>query len=210
MKYDTRDKDENPVNRETFTSKNKEGLPLTELNFIREESLKFNELKEKVKGEQNPIYYMRVETYLNYLTNRQNELSKQPKQQKKTSYVWQGNADKELPELYKLMIESHLIAKETTYQQFKAVFTGQPIDDIEKIRKTKKFTNVLLTYFISELFQKSNPNDYLSIAESCFDGAKNLSQAQTNYTNNQKSLPKNHIIIDDLLKDLKNLCSTLH
>jgi hypothetical protein len=145
-----------------------------------------------------------------YLSNeidyQQKKLTrKPPKQQKKTSYVWQSNPDVELPELYRLMINKYkLIASDTTYEQFKAVFTGQLIDVIDKIERTKKFTNVLLTYFVSELFQKSNPNDYLSIAESCFDGAKNLSQAQTNYFNNQKSLPKNHTLIDDLLKDLQN------
>jgi hypothetical protein len=123
---------------------------------------------------------------------------------KKTSYKWQGNPD-ELPKLYKLMIDKYkLIGPDTTPEQFKAVFTGQPIDKIDKIERTKKFTNVLLTYFVSELFQKSNPNDYLSIAESCFDGAKNLSQAQTNYINNQNRLPKSHSLIDDLLIDLKN------
>jgi len=62
----------------------------------------------------------------------------------------------------------------------------------------------LLTYFVSELFLKSNPNNYLSIAESCFDGAKNLSQAQTNYINNQNRLPKNHTLIDSLLINLQN------
>jgi len=129
---------------------------------------------------------------------------KPPKQQKRISYVWQNNPDKELPELYSLMLNKYkLIAPETTLEQFKAIFTGQPIDEIVKIKKTKKFTNVLLAYFINELFYKSNPNDYLSIAENCFDGVKNLSQAQTNYNNNKNHLPKNHSLIDNLINDLK-------
>lgn len=67
-----------------------------------------------------------------YFTNL---LTKTPKQQKKTSYVWQKNPDKELPELYKLMIDKYkLIAPETTLEQFKAVFTGQPINEIKPIR----------------------------------------------------------------------------
>jgi hypothetical protein len=127
------------------------------------------------------------------------------KSKDKISYVWNMHPDKELPELYSLMINKYkLIVPETTYEQFKAVFTGQPIDVIDKIERTKKFTIVLLTYFVNELFHKSNPNDYLSIAESCFDGAKNLSQAQNNYFNNQNKLPKNHTLIDSLLKDLQN------
>lgn len=60
---------------------------------------------------------------------------KPPKQQKKTSYEWQNNPDKELPELYSLMINKYkLIAPETTLWQFEAVFTGQPIDEIEPIK----------------------------------------------------------------------------
>ena len=60
---------------------------------------------------------------------------KPPKQQKKTSYVWQGNPDKELPELYSLMLNKYkLIAPETTLEQFKAVFTGQAIESINPIK----------------------------------------------------------------------------
>jgi hypothetical protein len=149
-----------------------QGLPLTELDFIRQESLLCNELQEKVKGEKNPIYYKRVETYLNYITNRYNELTKPPKLQKKTSYVWLMNADKELPELHSLMIESNLIAKETTLHQLIAIFTGQPIDNIEPIRWKQDNASELL-YFISQLEQttniKSNPKkaDYQRMA-ACF------------------------------------------
>lgn len=60
---------------------------------------------------------------------------KPPKQQQKTSYVWQNNPDKELPELYSLMLNKYkLIAPETTLEQFKAVFTGQPIESINPIK----------------------------------------------------------------------------
>jgi hypothetical protein len=150
---------------------------------------------------------IQIDKYISYLEQERDNLLKtiSKKQKTKISYIWQSNPDKELPELYSLMIDKYkLIASETKYKHFKAVFTGQPIDEIEKIKKTKKFTNVLLTYFISKLFQESNPNDYLIIAESCFEDAKNLSQAQINYFNNQNRLPKNHSLIDALLKDLPN------
>lgn len=145
-----------------------------------------------------------LDDYIKRIDNELKQIQKHSPQ-KKTSYVWQSNPDTELPELYSLIINKYkLIASATTYEQFEAVFTGQPIGIIDKIERTKKFTNVLLTYFVSELFQKSNPNDYLSIAESCFDGAKNLSQTQNNYYYNQNRLPKNHTLIDSLLKDLQN------
>jgi hypothetical protein len=129
--------------------------------------------------------------------------SSQSKGQKMISYVWQNEPNNELPELYNKMIDKYkLIASETTYEQFKAVFTGQPIDEIVKIERTKKFTNVLLAYFVSRLFQKSNPHNFLSIAEKCFSDAKNLNQAQNNYFNNQNRLPKNYEIIDGLKNPL--------
>ena len=80
---------------------------------------------------------------------------KPPKQQKKTSYVWQNNPDKELPELYKLMIDKYkLIAPETTLEQFKAVFTGQAIESINPIKWHQDNASELL-YFIDRL-QKTN------------------------------------------------------
>lgn len=176
-------------------------------NELTKEDCQSPYLKELIKAERlilDEIDKRQLEAIKELRSSRNNNQNKKP-EKKKTSYVWQMNPDKELPELYSLMIYNYkLIASETTYDQFKAVFTGQPIDEIDKISRTKKFTNVLLTYFVSKLFQESNPNDYLSIAEGCFDGAKNLSQAQINYFNNKNSLPKNHRLIDDLIKDLRN------
>lgn len=60
--------------------------------------------------------------------------SSKPKQ-KMTSYVWQNNPDKELPELYRLMKDDYeLIAPDTAYKQFEAVFTGKPIQNITPIK----------------------------------------------------------------------------
>lgn len=81
---------------------------------------------------------------------------KPPKQQKKTSYVWQSNPDNELPELYSLMIDKYkLIAPETTLEQFTAIFTGRPIDEIEPIRWHQENASELV-YFIVRLEQTDN------------------------------------------------------
>jgi hypothetical protein len=96
-----------------------------------------------------------------YLSNEIDHQQKRParkptKQQQKTSYVWQSNPDKELPELYKLMIDNYkLIAPETTLEQFKAVFTGQPINEIKPIRWHQDNASELL-YFIDKLEQSHN------------------------------------------------------
>ena len=77
-------------------------------------------------------------------------------QKQKISYVWQGKAETDLPELYSLMTDEHkLIALETTYEQFKAVFTGQPIDEIKPIKWHQENASELL-YFIDRLEQSGN------------------------------------------------------
>jgi len=81
---------------------------------------------------------------------------KPPKQQTKTSYVWQSNPDKEIPELYNLMINKYkLIAPETTPEQFKAIFTGQPIEIINPIRWHQDNASELL-YFNEAIKNKVN------------------------------------------------------
>ena len=81
------------------------------------------------------MYQVYLNKRLNTLRNTQKQEPYKDKQQQKTSYVWQNNPDKELPELYKLMIDNYkLIAPETTLEQFKAVFKGQPINEIKPIR----------------------------------------------------------------------------
>lgn len=88
-----------------------------------------------------------------YFTNL---LTKGTKQQKKTSYVWHSNPDKELQELYSLMMDKYkLIASETTPEQFKAVFTGQPIESINPIKWHQDNASELL-YFIYKLEQTNN------------------------------------------------------
>jgi hypothetical protein len=88
----------------------------------------------------NAIFY-------SYLKNVKNESNKPPKPKKRISYIWQNDPDKELPELYRLMIDKYrLIAPETTYDQFKAIFTGQLIDDIKPIKWHQNNASELL-YF---------------------------------------------------------------
>lgn len=94
---------------------------------------------------------------------------KLPKQKKKTSYVWQSNPDKELKELYSLMSDKYkLIASETTLEQFKAVFTGQPIESINPIKWHQDNASELL-YFNEAIKKKVNNvwNIYQRLAD-CF------------------------------------------
>ena len=72
------------------------------------------------------------------------------------TYLWHSNPDTELPELYSLMINKYkLIAQETTYEQFKAVFKGHPIDEIEPIKWHQNNASELL-YFNEAIKNKVN------------------------------------------------------
>jgi hypothetical protein len=112
-----------------------------------------------------------LQKYLSNEINYQQKkpIRKPPKQQKKTSYVWQNNPDKELPELYSLMINKYkLIAPETTPEQFKAVFTGQAIESINPIKWHQDNASELL-YFNEAI--KNKVNDVWHIyqrLEACF------------------------------------------
>jgi hypothetical protein len=109
-----------------------------------------------------------------YLSNEIDYQQKKPtrkssKQQKKTSFVWQSNPNKELPELYSLMVnERKLIASETTFEQFKAVFTGLPIVSINPIKWHQDNASELL-YFNEAIRNKVNNvwNIYQRLA-ACF------------------------------------------
>lgn len=99
-----------------------------------------------------------LQKYLSNEIDQQNKrpAKKPPKQQKKTSYVWQSNPVDEIPELYSLMFDKYkLIASDTTPEQFEAVFTGQPIESINPIKWHQDNASELL-YFIDRLEQSNN------------------------------------------------------
>lgn len=131
---------------------------------------------------------------------------KPPKQQKRTTYQWQGNAGKELPELYSLMINKYkLIASDNTLEQFTAIFTGQPIKNIKPIKWNVSKT--LNAYFIEQLINKNKLSkainiDIWVISKYCFSNGANFSQSIDNYKNSKTGKPSNYNLIDDLLNAL--------
>jgi hypothetical protein len=150
---------------------------------------------------------IQIDHYISFLEQERDNLTKsKPKKQKtKISYIWQNNPDKELPELYRLMIDKFkLIASETKYEHFEAVFKGQPIESIEPIKWN--VAKNLNAYFIEQLFIKKkisvSNNDVWEIAKLCFIDGTNFSQLIDLYKNNKKGLPKNHFLIDELINTL--------
>jgi len=131
------------------------------------------ELETVFEGDGWHKFYM--EEDLNLPTSIKDIVNFRPQKRSinKLAYKWQNSPDKELPELYHLMINEYkLIASETTYEQFKAVFSGQPIESIKPIKWHQDNASELL-YFIDRLEQSnniaSNPKkaDYLKLA-ACF------------------------------------------
>ncbi len=100
--------------------------------------------------------------------------------------------------LYKQMQGNYF---DTSLENFEAIFNPNHTN-FTPIKRTKKFTNSLLIHFASELFQKENPFDYVSITEYCFK-TKNLSQSQNNYiqyTSNHK--PRGFQEIDKIIQSI--------
>ena len=147
---------------------------------------------------------------LNELDHQQKRPSiKPPKQQKRTTYQWQNNADKELPELYNLMINEYkLIASDTTLEQFTAIFTRQSIDNIKPIKWHQNNATELL-YFIIRLEQLNNivhnPKraDYTKL-KACFvdpDGQEFKAKWKSLKTHIEINLsPEKQNAIDELVK----------
>lgn len=146
--------------------------------------------------------YLSNELYL----NKKRPVRKLSKQQKKTSYLWLNNPEKELLELYKLLNKDYnLIASETTFNQFKGVFTGQPIESINPIKWIA--SKSLNAYFIEQLINKNKLSkvintDIWEISKYCFYNGTNFSQLIDNYNNSKTGKPKNYNLIDDLLNAL--------
>lgn len=95
------------------------------------------------------------------------------------------------------------INNETIPEYFKSIFRNEPLPlGFIPIKKLKKFTTVLLAYFVSEVFQKENPTNYWSIAENCFN-VKNLRQSLNNaYQFNPNHKPKGYEEIDTIIKNI--------
>lgn len=154
-----------------------------------------NWLHEHLEGERENKYSLKEE--------KKDKDSNEKKEINKLSYLWQDNPLTELPELYNKM-KGVFIASEHTLEQFTAIFTGQPVENITPIKWKGKIA--LLAYFIDQIFEKEKipPNSELwSIAKECFENAENLKQAKNNYLANKNGKPKGYSKIDNLLSFFK-------
>ena len=155
-------------------NKKRKLLYFIEADLLTDLLFKINHFKD-LYNETNSEYYNRIATIdlgnnlkaiKNWLnenkeqldafrkTNKFNSKGQTPK--KKTSYCWLTFPDKELPELFKLMINQYsLIVPETSYDEFKDIFTAQPIESIKPIKWHEDNASELL-YFINRLEKSHN------------------------------------------------------
>jgi hypothetical protein len=110
---------------------------------------------------QQLLYWTDLQNWIDFLEGK----LKKPKPKKsKLSYQWQNKPNEELPELYELLLNKYkLISPETTLEQFKGIFTGQPLESIKPVKWHDNNTSELL-YFIKGL--KKNDNIELNIKRS--------------------------------------------
>ena len=107
--------------------------------------------------------------------------------------------DVQIIKLFDLLNKTYI---QTELSNFQKIFKKEPLNDFKQIEKTKKFSNSLLAYFISELFQKDNPDNYWNIAEHCFN-VNNLRQSYNNsYKINKTGKPKGFELIDEIIKTI--------
>ncbi len=176
---------------------------INEIQNIHNEKIKNNNgLSDDLKMMPDYNYFPAYRKFVKWLENRENELMnfKGSKNSNQTGFEIKLT-NKQIESLFKQM-QSYI---DTTLENFKAIFKNEPFPaDFKPIKRKKEFTVVLCAYFVSELFQKENPNDYWDIAENCFN-AKNLRQSQNNaFKYNPTHKPKGFEKIDAILKNIYN------
>jgi len=169
-------------------------LSLTELDTVKY----YISLFENLTGDIS----IRLEKFSSSNFKQPAELAK--KKTEAVTYRWIKQSEKQLPELYRKLIDGGFITSETSSETFTACFTGQPVESI-----TKKIhwleSKVLLSYFLDSLISfeklpKNTKTKKWSIAEKVFADAANLKQAKGNFVAYGK--PDGHDRIDKILSDL--------
>lgn len=137
----------------------------------------------------------------------------QSKSKDEISYIWKNDTDIDLPELYSKMLDEYkLIASDTTYEQFKVIFTGQHIGiTFEPVRWLKNNASELL-YFVLKLEESeniecnANGTDYSKMT-ACFvrpNGEKFKAAWKSLKTDIKTNLsPIKQRAIDDLVESLQ-------
>ena len=124
----------------------------------------------------------------------------------KRTYCWIKSKQK-LKLLFLTLMGKNLISKETKIEDFNKVFNSKSTDGINKINWIGQKN--LLAYLLDDLHHKKffqDSNKIYSIAKDCFTNSNNLSKLKHQYLEvNKNGKPKNHSIIDDVLKTIEHI-----
>ncbi|MDA8628650.1 hypothetical protein N9M15_00380 [Bacteroidia bacterium] len=92
----------------------------------------------------------------NFASNFIINYNQRQKNKTKMSFIWLGNSDTELEELYVLMKDEYtLISDDNTFKAFKEVFSGKPLDSITPIKWHNNNASEVL-YFLMRLTESNN------------------------------------------------------
>jgi len=121
------------------------------------------------------------------------------------SYIWQGNAEKELPKLYQRLVKAEMIDGQTDLKDFRATFTGQPTANIKPIKWIAQ-TN-LLAYFLWSKFNSVNWANIAGKGKLFTKGGKPVSTNTLSVAKSQcmsfEKPPKGYKKIDEILSDIQ-------
>lgn len=108
---------------------------------------------------------------LDLTTDSPNVPASKPPKSEPISYLWQDDPKDELPKLYRLM-KGKFLHKDCTLKQFKSVFSGKPLNDIDPL-KWHDTNGYELLYFVMQLVDSGNVDgslkrmDYMRL-KACF------------------------------------------
>lgn len=144
-----------------------------------------------------------IEAHLKAKEKKPSKSLRSSKPKPSISFVWQGNAETELPKLHQRLIKAEMIDEQTDLKDFIATFTGQPTDNTKPIKWID--SNRLLAYFVDTCF---SGQDWQSIAHNgkLFQNKKGklLTQSDLSSANDRKfGKPKGSEKIDEILTAIK-------
>jgi hypothetical protein len=131
----------------------------------------FEALRNRKKElELNELIWRRTHLALKLKKMSPSKEVRRPDESKRISFSYAGN-EEELKEFYQNMI-GQWIDEETTWEQFKAVFTAQPLNEISPIKWHENTASELLYFTISMrgqgIVEKPNAKHNHQQMEACF------------------------------------------
>lgn len=175
-----------------------------ELKYADEWAARISKLTTKSLYKADLIQIEKYKVFVSQEISKQETSVKLPTPKKQNiSFVWQGNAETELPKLHQRLIKAEMIDEQTDLEAFKDTFTGKPTDNIKPIKW--EASNKLLAYFLDTCF---SGQDWQSIADKgkLFQNKKGklLTQSDLSSANDRKyGKPRGYEKIDEILTAIK-------